>query len=133
MDWTDAAIVLHVRPHGETNAVLEVFTREHGRHPGLVRGGRSRKIRPALQTGNLLTVEWRARLQEHLGFFTLELAEPYAARALDVPALDSSPRQNPPRTSGNAGASKPPSVELLDARGKHGTGTRPGLAYCTNA
>jgi DNA repair protein RecO (recombination protein O) len=83
MDWTDTAIVLHVRPHGETNAVLEAFTREHGRHPGLVRGGRSRKIRPALQTGNLLTVEWRARLQEHLGFFTLELDEPYAARALD--------------------------------------------------
>ena len=83
MDWTDTAIVLHVRPHGETNAVLEAFTREHGRHPGLVRGGRSRRVRPALQTGNLLTVEWRARLQEHLGFFTLELAEPYAARALD--------------------------------------------------
>jgi DNA repair protein RecO (recombination protein O) len=74
---------LHVRPHGEVNAVLDVFTREHGRHAGLVRGGRSRKIRPALQTGNLLRVEWRARLSEHLGFFTLELDKPYAARVLD--------------------------------------------------
>lgn len=83
MDWIDSAIVLHVRPHGETNAVLEAFTREHGRSQGLVRGGRSRKIRPALQTGNLLKVEWRARLSEHLGFFTLELDKPYAARALD--------------------------------------------------
>jgi DNA repair protein RecO (recombination protein O) len=83
MDWIDSAIVLHVRPHGETSAILDAFTREHGRHAGLVRGGRSRKIRPALQTGNLLKVEWRARLSEHLGFFTLELAQPYAARALD--------------------------------------------------
>jgi len=83
MDWTGDAIVLHVRPHGETHAVLDVFTREHGRHSGLVRGGRSRKLRPALQTGNLLKVEWRARLSEHLGFFVVELAEPYAARALD--------------------------------------------------
>ena len=83
MDWTDTAIVLHATPHGETSAVLEVFTREHGRHAGLVRGGRSRKIRPALQTGNLLKIEWRARLSEHLGFFTLELEQPYAARALD--------------------------------------------------
>ncbi len=83
MDWTDAAIVLHARPHGETNAVLDVFTREHGRHAGLVRGGRSRKVRPALQAGNLLSVEWRARLQEHLGSYTLELDKPYAARALD--------------------------------------------------
>jgi DNA repair protein RecO (recombination protein O) len=83
MDWIDSAIVLHVRPHGETSAILDAFTREHGRHAGLVRGGRSRKIRPALQTGNLLKVEWRARLSDHLGFFTLELAQPYAARALD--------------------------------------------------
>jgi DNA repair protein RecO (recombination protein O) len=83
MDWIDKAIVLHVRPHGETSAVLDVFTRENGRHSGLVRGGRSRRIRPALQTGNLLKVEWRARLSEHLGFFTVELDRPYAARALD--------------------------------------------------
>ena len=83
MDWIDAAIVLHVRPHGETSAVLDVFTREHGRHSGLVRGGRSRRIRPALQTGNLLKVEWRARLSEHLGFFVVELDKPHAARALD--------------------------------------------------
>ena len=83
MDWIDEAIVLHVRPHGETSAVLDVFTRDHGRHSGLVRGGRSRRIRPALQTGNLLKLEWRARLSEHLGFFTVELDKPHAARALD--------------------------------------------------
>ena len=83
MDWIDEGIVLHVRPHGETSAVLDVFTREHGRHSGLVRGGRSRRMRPALQTGNLLKVEWRARLPEHLGFFTVELDKPHAARALD--------------------------------------------------
>ena len=83
MDWIDAAIVLHVRPHGETSAVLDAFTRDHGRHSGLVRGGRSRRIRPALQTGNLLKVEWRARLSEQLGFFVVELDQPHAARALD--------------------------------------------------
>jgi DNA repair protein RecO (recombination protein O) len=83
MDWIDSAIVMHARPHGETNAVLEAFTRAHGRHSGLVRGGRSRKIRPALQTGNLLKLEWRARLADHLGFYTVELDRPYAARFLD--------------------------------------------------
>jgi len=83
MDWIDTGIVLHVRPLGETNAVTELFTREHGRHPGLVRGGRSRRIRPLLQTGNLVKAEWRARLQDHLGYFTLELDTPYASRALD--------------------------------------------------
>jgi DNA repair protein RecO (recombination protein O) len=83
MEWTGTAIVLHVRPHGETSAVLEVFSRTQGRYLGLVRGGRSRRLRPLLQTGNLLRVEWRARLSEQLGFFVVELAEPFAAEALD--------------------------------------------------
>jgi DNA repair protein RecO (recombination protein O) len=83
MEWIDTAIVLHARPHGETNTVVELLTRRHGRHSGLVRGGRSRKLRPVLQTGNLVKAEWRARLNEQLGFFVLELDQPYAARALD--------------------------------------------------
>ncbi len=83
MDWAEDAIVLSVRPHGETSAVAEVFTRGQGRHLGLVRGGQSRRLRPALQTGNLLAVHWRARLADHLGFFIVEMAEPFAARALD--------------------------------------------------
>ncbi len=83
MEWTDDAIVLHVRPHGETSAVAELLSRGHGRYLGLVRGGRSRRLRPLLQTGNLLRAEWRARLAEHLGFFVLDLAEPFAAHALD--------------------------------------------------
>jgi DNA repair protein RecO (recombination protein O) len=83
MDWTDDAIILHVRPHGETSAVAEVFARGEGRYLGLVRGGRSRKLRPILQTGNLVKAHWRARLSEQLGFFVVELAEPFAARAMD--------------------------------------------------
>jgi DNA repair protein RecO (recombination protein O) len=83
MDWTEDAILLHIRPHGETSAVAELFARSHGRHLGLVYGGQSRKRRPALQTGNLLAAHWRARLADQLGVFTVELAEPFAARALD--------------------------------------------------
>jgi DNA repair protein RecO (recombination protein O) len=83
MDWAEDAIVLHVRPHGETSAVTELFARGQGRHLGLVRGGQSRKLRPALQPGNLLAARWRARLADHLGFLVIEMAEPFAARALD--------------------------------------------------
>jgi DNA repair protein RecO (recombination protein O) len=83
MDWTEDAILLHIRPHGETSAVAELFARSHGRHLGLIYGGQSRKRRPALQTGNLLAAHWRARLADQLGVFTVELAEPFAARALD--------------------------------------------------
>lgn len=74
MEWSDDAIVLSSRAHGETGAILELLTRDHGRHMGLVRGGASRRVRPVLQPGNSVHVHWRARLEEHLGSFTCESA-----------------------------------------------------------
>ncbi len=72
MEWSDDAIVLAVRAHGEVGAILDVLTRDHGRHAGLVRGGASRKSKSVLQPGNRLRVTWRARLSEHLGGFVVE-------------------------------------------------------------
>jgi DNA repair protein RecO (recombination protein O) len=72
MDWTDEGIVLGVRRHGEANAILELMTRGHGRHLGLVRGGASSRQRPVLQPGNSVRATWRARLDEHLGAYTVE-------------------------------------------------------------
>ena len=85
MDWSDEGIFLTAKPLGEATAVAELFTRGHGRHLGLVRGGRSRRLRPLLQPGNLLRVTWRARLSEHLGGFNVELIEAHAGRILDDP------------------------------------------------
>ncbi len=74
MEWSDDAIVLSVRGHGETSAIVDALTRAHGRHAGLVRGGASRKVKAVLQPGNSLHVVWRARLSEHLGSYTAEPA-----------------------------------------------------------
>ncbi len=83
MRWADDGIFLNGRPHGETSVIANIFTRANGRTHGLVKGGRSRRIRPLLQTGNGLRVEWRARLEDQLGVYTVELTEPTAARILD--------------------------------------------------
>jgi DNA repair protein RecO (recombination protein O) len=83
MNWSDEGVILSVRPHGETAAVVELFTRTHGRHLGLVHGGRSRKARPVLQIGNHVDVSWKARLSEHLGHVSLELRHGYAAPAME--------------------------------------------------
>lgn len=83
MNWSDEGIILSVRPHGETAAVVELLTRTHGRHLGLVHGGRSRKARPTLQIGNHVAITWKARLPEHLGHMQLELIRGYAATAMD--------------------------------------------------
>jgi DNA repair protein RecO (recombination protein O) len=72
MQWTDEGIVLGVKRHGEASAIVELMTREHGRHLGLVRGGFGSRMKPILQTGNALSATWRARLDEHLGHFVVE-------------------------------------------------------------
>ena len=72
MDWRDDGILLSMRPHGETSAIIEVMTSAHGRHAGVVRGGASRKMAATLQPGTGLTLEWRARLDDHIGSFTVE-------------------------------------------------------------
>lgn len=83
MEWRDEGIILGTRRHGETSAILEVMTRTHGRHLGVVRGGRSRKHQPVLQAGNRVELAWRARLDEHLGTFQAEPLELNAARLFD--------------------------------------------------
>jgi len=83
MQWTDEAIILGVRRLGEANVVLETLTYNHGRHLGLVRGGRSSKFRSILQSGNRVKVTWRARLDEHLGSFQVEAINLRAANLLD--------------------------------------------------
>ncbi|MAN98826.1 DNA repair protein RecO [uncultured Roseovarius sp.] len=72
MDWRDQGILLSSRSHGETSVIIEVFTPERGRHAGVVRGGASRKMAPVLQPGAQLDVEWRARLEDHIGTFRVE-------------------------------------------------------------
>src|SRR5438105_2696052 len=82
MEWTDEGIVLGVRRHGEASAIVELLTRSHGRHLGLVRGGAGSRMRPLLQPGNSVRAVWRARLDEHLGYYALEGIKLRAATVL---------------------------------------------------
>lgn len=83
MQWTDEGIILSVRPHGETAAVVDLWTRAHGRHMGLVHGGRSRRLRPVLQAGNHVDAVWKARLADQLGSMNVEMRRAFAAETLD--------------------------------------------------
>lgn len=85
MEWRERAIVLGLRRHGETSVIAEVMTRSRGRHLGIVRGGRSRKLQPVLQPGNDVEATWRARLDEQLGTFAIEPLELRAARLMESP------------------------------------------------
>jgi DNA repair protein RecO (recombination protein O) len=83
MDWRDEGIVIAARRHGETSAIVEVLTRAHGRHAGVVRGGAGRRMAPVLQPGARLSLEWTARLEEHIGTFRVD---PIGARTAAIMA-----------------------------------------------
>jgi DNA repair protein RecO (recombination protein O) len=85
MQWTDEGIVIGVRRHGEASAILELMTREHGRHLGMVRGGFGTRMKPILQTGNGVSASWRARLDEHLGNYTVEPMRQRASNYFGAP------------------------------------------------
>ena len=83
MDWSDDAIVISTRKHGESSLIVNLLTSDHGRHSGLVRGGASRRNRGLYEPGNLVQAHWRARLADHLGTYQCELTKAVAADLLE--------------------------------------------------
>ena len=83
MRWNDDAVLLSARPYGENGLIVSLLTRLNGRHGGLVRGGQSSRHRAVWQNGNLLKVEWTARLAEQLGTIAGELVVSHGPRWLD--------------------------------------------------
>ncbi|MCB9993663.1 MAG: DNA repair protein RecO [Hyphomicrobiaceae bacterium] len=79
MQWSGDGLIIGVRKHGETSVIVEAVVWGRGRHLGLVRGGRSTRMAAILQPGNSVHLTWRARLDEHLGVYTVELDKPRAA------------------------------------------------------
>jgi DNA repair protein RecO (recombination protein O) len=86
VEWRDEGVVVGVRRHGESSVLLELMTRGHGRHLGLVRGGRSSRMQPVLQQGNSVEAVWRARLDEQLGTFQVEGTTLRTAQLMASPA-----------------------------------------------
>lgn len=87
LQWSDEGFVLGLRQHGETGALLEVFTAQNGRAGGYVYGGASRRRRPDFEIANKLALTWQARVGDQLGRFAqVELIEANAARVLADPA-----------------------------------------------
>jgi DNA repair protein RecO (recombination protein O) len=83
IQWEGEGIVLSVRPHGESSAIVQVLTEAQGRHAGVVRGGMSRKMTPVLQPGAQVAVAWQARLEDHLGSYRVEPVRSRAALMSD--------------------------------------------------
>lgn len=86
-EWQDIGIVLSAHKYGEQSLIVEIFTPEHGRHKGLLKLVGKARSASVWQTGNLLEVHWRARLEEHLGNYACEIIKPYCVSIFDDPVL----------------------------------------------
>lgn len=80
--WQDEGILLAARRHGESAVIAELFTPSRGRATGVVRGGGGRRMAPILMPGAQLSVTWAARLEAHMGHFTVELVRSRAPLVL---------------------------------------------------
>src|SRR6185437_9063219 len=87
ISWEDEGVVLAVRRFGEHDAIVTLFTAEHGRTAGMVKGGSGKRARGLLQPGNLVKANWRARLDSQLGVYALEGIRAFAADALSTPTI----------------------------------------------
>ncbi len=85
MEFQDDAFVLASRAHGETGALVDLLTRDHGRILAYVAGGASRKMKPHLQPGSRVLADYRARTTEHLGSVRLEPVGEGASALFDDP------------------------------------------------
>lgn len=83
--WSDQAIVLSARPHGEGGAIVALLTENHGRHGGYVHGAMSSKKRNLIEPGTRVAVEWQSRVSENLGSYKLE-----SEKGLSIDVLGSS-------------------------------------------
>ncbi|MCD8526529.1 MAG: DNA repair protein RecO [Alphaproteobacteria bacterium] len=83
--WQDQGIVLSVRGHGESGAIVSLLTAQHGRHAGYVHGARSSRKQGLCEAGNLVEVDWNSRVSDNLGGYDLGLLQPIAARVMDDP------------------------------------------------
>ncbi len=82
-----SAILLASRPHGETGAIVRLFTAQHGLVAGYVAGGRGRQMRPIMIPGNRVALDLAARSSGQLPFAKLELERSRAALMTEpVPA-----------------------------------------------
>ena len=90
MHLTAPAILIAVRPHGETAVIARLLTEESGVVAAYVAGGRGRQLRPVMIPGNVVQAEIRAKSDSQLPFARLELVRsrgPWLSEPLSSAAI----------------------------------------------
>ena len=78
MTWDDTGFLLSKNRYNENSLIAEIFTKNHGKMPGIIFGGTSKKIINYLQTGNQLFLNYNSKSDNRIGYFKIEIFKAYS-------------------------------------------------------
>ena len=83
MKFEDIGIIIDIRKYNESSAIVKIFSKNHGIYKGFVKSAFSKKNQSIFQVGNLISFEWRSRVEEGLGnFFYCDIEKSYSSKII---------------------------------------------------
>ena len=82
-EWIDKGIVLSIRKYGEKGLIINILTKEHGRHLGWLSNRGNKNIISYVQPGNIVSVSWKSRLIDQMGNYKIELISSVSGKIFD--------------------------------------------------
>ena len=76
MYWNDEGYLLSKNNYNENSLIVETFTLNHGKHSAIVYGGSSRKLKKYFQIGNKVSINWKSKGENKIGYYNIELIKP---------------------------------------------------------
>ena len=73
MTWDDIGFLLSKNKYNENSLITEIFTRDHGKVPGIIFGGTSKKIKNYLQIGNKIYVNFNSKYESKIGYLQFKI------------------------------------------------------------
>mgnify|MGYP001425123792 CR=1 FL=1 len=75
MIWDDVGFIVSKNNYSENSMISEIFTKNHGKVPGLIFGATSKKIKNYLLIGNKFHISYKSKNENQLGYFKIEIDE----------------------------------------------------------
>ena len=83
MYWKDEGYLLSKSNYNENSIIIETFTLNHGKYSGIVYGGSSKKQKKIYQIGNKISLNWKSKGENRIGYFNIELIRPVSPLFFD--------------------------------------------------
>ena len=75
MIWDDTGYLISKNKYNENSLIVEIFTKDHGKVPGIIFGGTSKKLKNYLQIGNKVYVNFNSKSENKIGYFKVEIQQ----------------------------------------------------------